>query len=145
MKVNVSILRPRNPYEFAGIVLSYGSPEVTEVSLHIDYRNLFEFTRRQDGTAFDLFLVASIVYGIDILLPRETMGFDGWSREIEICFPVDQIDEFNNGKDALEKTLCFLTGDLWTISFESRTVRRLYKFGSRQKAYNDAFRRGIKW
>ncbi len=141
MKVNVSIIRPQNPYDFAGIVLNYGSPEVTEVSLHIDYRNLFEFTRKQDGTAFDLFLVASIVYGIDILLPRETMGFDGWSREIEICFPVDQIDEFNNGKDALEKTLCFLTGDLWTISFESRTVRRLYKFGSRQKAYNDAFRK----
>ena len=141
MKVNVSIIRPRNPYDFAGIVLNYGSPEVTEVSLHIDYRNLFEFTRKQDGTAFDLFLVASIVYGIDILLPRETMGFDGWSREIEICFPVDQIDEFNNGKDALEKTLCFLTGDLWTISFESRTVRRLDKFGSRQKAYNDAFRK----
>ena len=30
MKVNVSIIRPRNPYDFAGIVLNYGSPEVTE-------------------------------------------------------------------------------------------------------------------
>ena len=106
MKVNVSILRPRNPYEFAGIVLSYGSSEVTEVSLHIDYRNLFEFTRKQDRTAFDLFVVASIVYGIDILLPRETMGFDGWSREIDICFPVEQIDVFNGGKEALPRRPC---------------------------------------
>ena len=140
MKVNVSIIRPRNPYEFAGIVLSYGSQEATEVALHIDYRNLFEFTRKQDGTAFDLFVVASIVYGIDILLPREIIGFDGWSREIDICFPVEHLEEFNNGKEALEKTLNFLTGDQWTISFENRMVRRLYKFGSRQKAFSESFR-----
>lgn len=141
MKVNVSIMRPQNPYEFAGIVLSYGSPEETEVSLCIDYRNLFEFTRKQNGTTVDLFLVASIVYGIDILLPREIIGFDGWSREIEVCFPVDCVDVFNTGKDALEKTLSFLTGDLWTITFETRTVRQLYKLGSRQKVYNDSFRK----
>lgn len=141
MKVNVSIMRPKNSYEFASIVLSYGSPEVTEVSLRIDYRNLFEFTRKQNGTAVDLFVVASIVYGIDILLPREKIGFDGWSREIEICFPVDCVDVFNTGKDALEKTLSFLTGDLWTIMFETRTVRQLYKFGSRQKVYSDSFRK----
>lgn len=141
MKVNVTILRPRNPYDFAGIVLSYGYPEATEVSLNIDYRNLFKFTKKQDGTAFDLFVVASIVYGIDILLPRETMGFDGWSREIDICFPVEHVDVFTNGKDALEKTLNFLTGDLWSITFESRAERRLYKYGGRQKAYSDSFRK----
>lgn len=140
MKVNVSILRPYNPYEFAGIVLSYGSSEVIEVPLHIDYRNLYEFTKLQDGIAFDLFTVASIVYGIDILLPRETTGFDGWSREIEVCFPVEYVYEFNCGKDALEKTLRFLTGDLWSVSFESRTIRRLYKFGRRQKAHGESFR-----
>lgn len=140
MKVNVSITRPQNPYEFAGIVLSYGYPKETKVSLHIDYRNLFEFTKKQDGIALDLFLVACIVYGIDILLPRDTIGFDGWSREIDVCFPVEHLEEYNSAKEALEKTLSFLTGDLWTVSFESRTIRRLYKFGRRQKAYSDSFR-----
>ena len=43
MKVNVVLSRPRNPYGFAGIVLSYGTSKLTEVALNIEYRNLFEF------------------------------------------------------------------------------------------------------
>ena len=115
MKVNVVLSRPRNPYGFAGIVLSYGTSKLTEVALNIEYRNLFEFTKRHEGAAFDLFVIASLVYGIDILLPREKLGFDGWSREIEVTFPVDAPEIFENGKDALENTLNFLTGDIWTI------------------------------
>lgn len=144
MKVNVTIKRPQNSYEFAGIELFYGDSEETRVALKVDYRNLFEFTQRHDGTAFDLFIVASIVYGIDILLPREKIGFDGWSREIDICFPVEHLEEFINGKDELEKTLNFLTGDLWTVSFERRIVKRLYKFGRRQKVHSESFRKRYK-
>lgn len=47
MKVNISMSHPQTPYGFAGVVLSYGTSEVTEVALNIEYRNLFEFTKRQ--------------------------------------------------------------------------------------------------
>lgn len=140
MKVSVVLSRPRTPYGFAGIVLSYGTSELTEVALNIEYRNLFEFTKRQEGTAFDLFVIASLVYGIDILLPREKFGFDGWSREIEVTFPVDAPAIFENGKDALEKTLNFLTGDIWNISFEKRIIKQLYRCGKKQKVFSDNYR-----
>lgn len=140
MKVNVVLSGPRNPYGFAGIVLSYGTSELTEVALNIEYRNLFEFTKRHEGVAFDLFVIASLVYGIDILLPREKLGFDGWSREIEVTFPVDAPEIFENGKDALENTLNFLTGDIWTISFEKRLIKHLYRYGRRQKVFSDNYR-----
>ena len=141
MKVNISLSHPQTPYGFAGIVLSYGTSEVTEVALNIEYRNLFEFTKRQEGPAFDLFVIASLVYGIDILLPRESFGFDGWSREIEVAFPVENTTLFENGKGALEKTLNFLTGDIWSISFEQRSIKYLYRYGKKQKVYSDNFRK----
>lgn len=141
MKVNVLIAKPYNPYEFARIILSYGSTEITEVELNIKYRNLFEFTRREKGVAFDLFLISCLVYGVDILLPREKFGFDGWSREIEVTFPVEDVEVFMNGKEALEKTLNFLTGDIWMVTLENREVKSLYKYGKRQKAYSETFRK----
>jgi 7-cyano-7-deazaguanine synthase in queuosine biosynthesis len=141
MKVNISIARPNNPYDFARIILSYGATDITEVELNIRYRNLFEFTGREKGVAFDLFLISSLVYGIDILLSREKNGFDGWSRKIEVIFPVEDVDVFVNGKEALEKTLNFLTGDIWTVSFENREVKSLYKYGKKQKVYSDTFRK----
>lgn len=141
MRVNISLSPPQNAYEFAGVILSYGISDSTEVVLNIDYRNLFEFTRRQNGVAFDLFIISSLVYGIDILLPRREIGLDGWSREIVVSFPVERPDLFITGKELLEKTLNFLTGDIWTISFEERLIKRLYKLGKRQKAHCDDYRK----
>lgn len=140
MKVEVSLSYPRTPYGFSPIVLSYGAVSRTSVALNIDYRNLFEFCKVQTGKAFDLFVMASIVYGIDILLPRESIGFDGWSREIEVAFPVENLDCFLASKHELEELLKFLTGDLWLVSFERRTINRMYKSGRRQKVYKDSYR-----
>lgn len=140
MKVEVSLSHPQTPYGFSSIVLNYGDEPRTSVAMNIDYRNLYEFTKVQSGTAFDLFVISCIVYGIDILLPRENIGFDGWSREIEVVFPVEKPDCFFAAKNELEETLKFLTGDLWHVSFERRTLNRMYKPGKHQKVYKDSFR-----
>ena len=144
MKVNVALSRPQTPYGFARILLSYDTPKITEVALNIEYRKLFEFTKRQEGTAFDLFIIASLVYGIDILIPREKFGYDGWSREIEVAFPVEDLAAFERGKEALKKTLDFLTGDIWTITFKQRSIKYLYKYGKKQKVHLDLFRKSHK-
>ena len=140
MRVEITLAHPRTPYGFSPIVLSYETAVKTSVTLNIDYRNLYKFTRVQSGTAFDLFVIASMVYGIDILLPRESIGFDGWSREIEVVFPVENPDCFIAAKLELEETLNFLTGDFWHVSFEPRTINRLYKPGKRQKVEKDSCR-----
>lgn len=140
MRVEVSISQPQNPYEFAPIILSYGDTAITRVKLNIDYRNLYEFTQMLSGTSFDLFITASIIYGIDILLPRERIGYDGWSREINVEIPVADADLFMAAKEILEKTLSFLTGDIWNVSFLERTVSTLYRSGQRGKVYRKQYR-----
>lgn len=140
MKINLSISRPKNPYEFAGVVLSCDFPGSQSVALNIDYRNLFEFTKQKSGTAFDLFFIACIVYGIDILVPRKKHGNDGWSRNLEVSFPIENYNIFNKCKAKFEYTLSFLTGDNWHIAFEERSFKSMFKTGKRQKVYKDSFR-----
>ena len=144
MKVEVNILRPRTPYGFASIILSYSNPEKTEVELTVEYRNLYEFTTLTSGTAFDLFLVSCIVYGLDILLPREKVGFDGWSREIEVTIPVGNSQLFTAAKERLERALSFLTGDVWTVDFAQAPPFCLYKRGEKQKVYKEQYRKSCK-
>lgn len=126
MKVNISIVPPQKVGNFANIILSYGEQDVTKVLLHVDYRNMYRFIQLQSGVAFDLFVIACLVYGTDILLPRKTVGYDGWSREIEIIFPVENLDLFENGKTNLEQMLNFLTGDIWKVSFEHKSIESLF-------------------
>ena len=144
MKVNVSISYPQKSREFARFILSYCEQNITEVALDVDYRHMYAFTGVQTGVAFDLFVVACISYGVDILLPRQWVGFDGWSREIEITYPVENVGVFMAGKSNLEQMLSFLTGDVWTISFEQRKARSLYMAGKRSKVYSDVTRRNYK-
>ena len=144
MKVNVSISYPQKSREFARFILSYGEQNITEVALDVDYRHMYAFTGVQTGVAFDLFVVACISYGVDILLPRQWVGFDGWSREIEITYPVENVGVFMAGKSNLEQMLSFLTGDIWTISFEQREARSLYMAGKRSKVYSGVTRGNYK-
>ena len=60
MKVEVSLSHPQTPYGFSSIVLNYGDEPRTSVAMNIDYRNLYEFTKVQSGTAFDLFVISCI-------------------------------------------------------------------------------------
>ena len=144
MKVNVSISYPQKSREFARFILSYGEQNVTEVALDVDYGQMYAFTGLQTGIAFDLFVIACISYGVDILLPRLGVGYDGWSREIEISYPVENVGVFTNGKLDLEQMLNFLTGDVWTISFEQRETTPLYIAGKRSKVCAASIRNSYK-
>lgn len=140
MKINVMISRPANSYEFVGVILNCDCPTTQSVALNIEYRNLYEFTKIKSGIAFDLFFISCIVYGTDILIPRKLYGNEGWTRELELSFPVEDPNMFNSCKAELEYTLNFLTGDNWHISFEERAIKRMFKTGKRQKVYKDTFR-----
>ncbi len=145
MKVNVNMYEPIGSYKFASIILSYEYEEIkTEVELLIDYRNIYEFTTIHNGITLDLFLISSIVYGIDILLPRSVASDNNWNREIEVIIPVENAIVFNDNKRLLNDTLTFLTGDLWNLSFEKSTLNLLYQDGKRSKLRDDTIRRTYK-
>ena len=144
MKVNITIPKPNNG-KFSEIKLGYDFEDnKIEVGLNIDFKNLYVFTGRQSGVEFDLFLIGCFVYGIDILLPREQFADNNWNREIEVEFPVENPDVFNNSKILLEQILSFLTGDEWKISFIQRNDFPLYHLSKRRKPYQEKFRESHK-
>ncbi len=107
--------------EFSKVKLCY-TPFDTElkVNLNIDFREMYLFSRSKEGLALDFFLVASIIYGTDVLIPRKTNSINGWSRELDVEIPVETPALWQNIKPDLEKLLNFLTGDFWILDFTQR-------------------------
>ena len=143
MKVNITIPKARKG-KFSEIKLGYKNEENEDIQvlLNVDFQNLYEFTKKKNGIGFDVFLIGCFVYGIDILLPRKSFSVNGWSREIEVEFPVESLDLFNGGKNELEQLLSFLTGDYWQISFIQRDVTPL--FVNTKKVYSNDYRKSHK-
>lgn len=140
MKVDI-IIPKATKGEFSKIKLCYVNleGESIQVLLNIDFKNLYMFTKQINGIGFDLFLIGCIIYGIDVLLLRDKFSINGWSREIEVEFPVESPDIFNKGKYILEQLLSFLTGDSWSISFSQRNAQPIYR-SKKIKVYKDSYR-----
>ena len=146
MKVNIIIPKALRG-EFSRITLSYkGSDGIdVQVLLNIDFHNLYKFAREKTGIGIDIFLIGCFVYGIDILLPRKVFSENGWARNIEVEFPVESPEIFDNGKNDLEQLLSFLTGDYWEISFIQRnTVLPIYLSNPKDKVYKETYRKSHK-
>jgi len=114
MKIKINIEPPLKKGYFAVLKISIEKNEELTETIHIS------------STAFDLLLISLFVYCIDKLVLRNHFSVDGWSREIEVCFPVMKVRKWNKVKKQLEKTLSFLSGDYWEISFEKHKLENLY-------------------
>ncbi len=134
MRVNVIIASPNRSGEFANIKLSFTNSQgtVRTVPLTVDFQPLSDFSDETNSIAFDFFLISAIVYGADNLLDRGEYSIDAWARDIEICFPVNHLQIWNNAKDQLETVLSFLTGDHWSISFSQMALPELFKKKTRR-------------
>lgn len=75
---------------------------------------------RPSEAAIDLAVLAALVFGADTRIPRLSEAQDGWTREIEINFPVSDVGRWDLVKPILERALKFLTGDLWHFEFRHR-------------------------
>lgn len=114
--------------EFAAIDFVYRDDgTLKRVPLIIRFKSLYEFSGDTSSLSFDFFLIASMIYGIDNLLDRERYSSDGWSREIDVRFPVRHPATWQPAALVLQETLTFLTGDYWKISFEKIRIRKFYK------------------
>ncbi|ADY54028.1 hypothetical protein Pedsa_3496 [Pseudopedobacter saltans DSM 12145] len=82
-----------------------------------DYKTLLPFAISVNPEIRDFFLMTCSVYGIDRFVNRKENSVDGWSRELNISFPVSEIKVWSNVKNDLEELFSFLTGDYWKIDF----------------------------
>lgn len=146
MKVKIIIPPADGRDQFSKIKLAYKSTErenYTLVLLNINFSNIWKFTNQIKGVQFDLFLIGCYVYGIDVLLPRDVYSPNKWSREIDVEFPVESPETFENGKEELEHLLSFLTGDQWSISFVERKTTLLYDFKPSMKVLSKKARQSF--
>ena len=129
MRVNIVIAEPPRGGSFADIKLSFTDNTGTQryVSLNIDFQSLHDFSPITTSLSFDFFLISSIVYGVDNLLDRYEYSIDAWSRDIEVCFPVNNLQAWKQVQDKLQLILSFLTGDYWSISFTKVAVSSFFK------------------
>lgn len=82
-----------------------------------DFRPLLASANIVSSDVLDFFVMSSAVYGIDRFVKRKRNSVDGWSRELEIEFPVHDVVKWNKVTSKLESLLSFLTGDYWSIKF----------------------------
>jgi 7-cyano-7-deazaguanine synthase in queuosine biosynthesis len=71
-------------------------------------------------TAGDLAILAALATAADTRISRAVDAQDGWTREIDLYVPVLQPDRWLAAAPLLERTLKFLTGDRWRLSFRER-------------------------
>ncbi len=70
--------------------------------------------------AFDLLLLATIVFAADTRVSRNSESQDGWTRELHLYVPVSEPDLWQASDDLIARMLSFLTGDRWRFVFRPR-------------------------
>ena len=73
--------------------------------------------------AIDFFRLSAAIYACDLRIKRSN-GYDGWTRQIELHFPVKNIEKWDTCSSDIEELLSFLTGDLWSIDFYETEFER---------------------
>lgn len=118
MRVNV-VIEDADYGKFSVLKLCYTDNGVNrKVPLSfLGYERVFDFSTDFTSVKFDFFLVSAIVYGADNLLSRAIYSNDGWTRDIEVEFPVKNLDVWRGKEEKLKQILDFLTGDNWGVSF----------------------------
>ena len=70
--------------------------------------------------AFDLLVIAALVFGADTRVNRDSESQDGWTREFDLYVPVSDPNRWQATHDLLATMLSFLSGDRWRFTFRAR-------------------------
>ncbi|ASJ95635.1 Qat anti-phage system QueC-like protein QatC [Shewanella marisflavi] len=70
--------------------------------------------------ASELLNLAALIYAADTRISRKENSQDGWTREFDIYFPVNNVQEWEPIRRNIQDILSFLTGDLWRIFLRAR-------------------------
>jgi len=103
-------------HEFACVRLRVGTGEPS--LLDLDCGSLPAFGP-VEGPGLEFLYFASVVYGIDKLVPRG-LADDNWTRDLTVHLPVAKPDQWASAAEDLTRSLNFLTGDRWQLHFSSR-------------------------
>jgi 7-cyano-7-deazaguanine synthase in queuosine biosynthesis len=73
--------------------------------------------------AADLGILAATITAADTRISRSADAQDGWTREIDLYLPVEDLPRWEALQSLLARTLRFLTGDHWRLFFRDRDAK----------------------
>ena len=118
--VNIVYTPNQDSRKFGDFTLRFQNLNGEEVSraINFDFQQLWEFAQDTESNAFDMLIMALIVYNTDRVLNRYLYSEEGWRRSIRIAnIPVRNKQQMDNAKRQLDDAISFLTGDDWDINF----------------------------
>ena len=110
MATKIEISSPQYNEKALTVALRFRSPEGNHYTsqIHINFSDeLLVFATQASVEARDFFLLSALVYGIDRFIERRPNSVNGWSRELNVCFPVVS-DKWKEVEADIEKLLSFL-------------------------------------
>ena len=87
----------------------------TLAQLDIEFSQLAPL-KNTNVAALDFLLLASTVYGLDKMAPRQGAD-DAWTRDFDVTLPVSDPARWTDNRAPLLASLEFLSGDRWNIDF----------------------------
>lgn len=99
-------------------------------------RDLEKFILVANNTIYDLVNFALGIYTIDQVVSRQINGFQGWSRNFIVNFPVHDLQLWNNVKEDFANYLSFLSGDKWEIIFRQNHETREFELPENRNLNN---------
>ena len=73
----------------------------------------------------DLYIISLSVFAADKRIPRSKTP-DGWTRTLQLNIPVIEEHRWNVVKKDLEKTMSYLSGDIWEFTFRPSSEANRY-------------------
>ncbi|WP_321477346.1 Qat anti-phage system QueC-like protein QatC [uncultured Paludibaculum sp.] len=98
------------------LLYTTGTPELAGIG-HPIINECRELHRQPSRTAWDFLSLSLGVIAADSFVKRADAA-DGWTREIDLTVELLDPSPWHKVSGEIEKTLRFLTGDLWHLTFE---------------------------
>ncbi|WP_051318369.1 hypothetical protein [Cohnella thermotolerans] len=120
---NVWIVKNEQQVEAEGITFNLSSKN-NKSNIKTDIENLWRMFSVENVSPIieDFLIIGMAVFTADKKISRNFSN-DGWSRELNVHIPVLEFQKWLSVKTKLEKTLSFLSGDFWNISFYATEER----------------------
>lgn len=103
--------------EFYSFTLQHPSQSGQDISLSKLLASLRKLKLQPSIAALDLIALACAAYAADTSINRYKTSDDSWTRQFHLFVPVSDEAVWRSQSELVSKTLNFLTGDLWQITF----------------------------
>ncbi|HEY1082882.1 MAG TPA: Qat anti-phage system QueC-like protein QatC [Prosthecobacter sp.] len=115
MKFDVQQSQSAVRSEMTALIISV--PELGRTfELDLNYSAVLEYSRLPALRALDLLVFGAVVYAIDKIASRKD-ATDRWTRTLEVTLPVADLTGWEEAKPHFERSISFLTGDVWRFTF----------------------------